>query len=272
MGAENSGLEAFDSLDEPVQAPEVAANTDDAKKASKKEEAAKRQRIFIQSVKDDPTFAQRHCIWSNSLQVVHSLGYTDKGNIVRNGKTKDSKGDLGNTGAIIGYEILNTGEQAIPYNTEEYTKDDTGVWVGTPVQKTLEPGQTVCLTRKYTALLCSVTEISFQLANGIIMSGSGTPKDPADMDKFLSSYYFKFNDSKYKVNSSEIKINVGQKVKDENGADVWEVKPEYETQFGYLNNPEKPKAGKRKGDKLSANTQDVASAYVRHLMEEMGSM
>ena len=265
------GFENFNALG--AEAAETVVSATDEKKAAKKAKMVEMANALKTTINEDPSFAEKLRTLSNSLSVVNTLGYGDSGNIVvdPNKKGSDDRANtLVQTSQIVGYRVQNTGSVPVKYVTEEYAQDATGVWVGTKVEKTLEPGGIADFTRKYMTVFCSQPEISFSLANGKIVRGSSVVK-PNDLDGELEAYYFIFADKTLKVNSDEIKLNVAKAVKTETGK-KWVVKDEFAATFGYLNN-EKPSGKKpraKSGSKFT--TQDMAANYIQKLLSDTGKM
>lgn len=254
-----------------------AATTDvaDPKKAAKKAKLQEMANLLRETLSSDPTFATKMRTYSDSLIVVNTLGYGDSGNIVVDPtKPVEKEGDkraLVSTSQIVGYRVQNVGAAPIKYLTEEFTKNDEGVWVGQQVQRQLEPGVTVDFTRKYMTIFCSQPEISFALKNGKIIRGSGTVKN-GDVDAELEAHYFNFTDKDVKVNSDTTKLNVAQKAKGADGTTKWVVKPEFEKTFGALNNAKTSakRARTAKGSKYT--TQDMAANFIFNMLKESGQM
>lgn len=258
-----SNMEDFESLDN-MTTEQGTAGTDDGKKDAKKAKNQKFRAAFKETLDSDASYEARHCKWTPHVQVVNTLGFGDSGNIVREPNSADKK-SLMKTSAIVGYLLMNTGDEPINYTTEEFTQDETGKYIGTKVQKVMQPGEKVALSRKYMTMFCAQAEISFQLANGIVCKGSGSYKED-DIDAELRSYYFKFSDTSIKVNDDAVKLNIGEKVKVEGSdAEKWVVKAEYEAVFGDLNNSEEKKG---KTSKTKYNVQDLASNYINKLIEQ----
>lgn len=264
-------MEDFGKLENtPVEgATEGVANN------AKKEKLAKMRALLKETVNEDSTYLARRCSLSDSVQVLNTLGFGDSGNIVVDEETKNLPKDkrrLVSTSQIVGYRVQNIGTEAISYLTEEFKQNEEGVWVGTRVEKTMSPGDTVDFTRKYMTIFCSTPEISFKLANGKIIRGAASTKS-GDVDGELEAHYFSFADKTLKVNSDNVKLNVAKKVKGADGADKWVVKKDFEAVFGYLNNAKT--AGKRgrqtaAGPKISV--QDMAANYIQKLLKETGSI
>lgn len=249
----------FTSLSNPVEAPVAESVKDDERKAKINEMKA----AFKEALMTDPTLKDRIQSLSGSLEVVNSLGFGDAGNIIVDKSTPEGK--LQPTSQIVGYRVRNIGTTPIKYITEVYTKDATGKYVGTKVEKVLEPGQTADLTRQYMTILCSQPEFSFTLANGKIVRGSA--KKVNSIKEELESYYFRFDKETGKnVNDDEVKLNVGMKVDGK-----WVVKPEFVEAFGFLNNPkETAKGGRKASVERQFSAQDIAANYVNKLIKEAG--
>lgn len=267
------GFTNFNELNSEASVDTVV-NAADEKKLAKKAKLQEMANVFKQSLSEDPTLKDKINLLSESIAVVHTLGFGDSGNIILDKSKADGErsGALVATSQIVGYQVQNTGKTPVQYMTEEYAQDGTGVWVGTKVQKTLEPGATTELTRKYMTIFCSQPEISFKLQNGKIIRGSGTIR-PNDVDGELEAYYFIFNDKNIKVNSDEVKLNIATKTTVEGGASKWIVKDEFVSTFGYLNN-EKSATKKSRGSKATSRytTQDMAANFIQKLISESGNM
>ena len=248
------------AVEAPVEGVVAGADTERKEKVKAMKEALR------ETVSTDSSFSEKLRRLSNSIKVVHTLGYGKGGNIVvdKNASSSDKRA-LKPTSAICGYEIQNIGDEAIEYQTEEFAQDETGKFVGTVIKKVLAPGATACLTRQYMTMFCAQPEISFTLANGKIVSSS--KKNAKNLKEELAAYYFSFNKDESgtapQVNDDEVKLSVD----DENG----KVKPEYVATFGYLNNP---KEGKVRGAKGGAKftTQDLAANYINKLLHQEGTM
>jgi hypothetical protein len=260
------GLENFSSLDAPENVDlEVSTSKEDESKARRKQKMREMTEAFKDSLMRDPTFKDRLRTLSESVAVVNTLGFEESGNIIED-KSEDGERKLVTVPAIVGYRIRNIGKENIPYVTEEYTLKD-GEWVGQVVNKILKPNETIDLTRKYMTMFCARPELSFQLANGKVMRGSAKVKT-GDVDGELEAHYFAFADRNLKVNSDEVKINIGRK---EPKTKKWVVKKEFEAAFGYLNN-EKTKGEGRTRAGRKYNAQDMAANYIARMLEQVGNM
>lgn len=270
----DKGFENFNALN--TEATDAPVAPVDERKAKKKAKLAEMAEVFKATINNDPTFTSKLRTLSNSVKVVNTLGFGESGGLLADENKKNANDDkqtrsdlLVPTSQIVGYRIQNIGDTPINYNTEEYAPNELGVFVGTRVQKTLEPGGIADLTRKFMTVFCSQPEISFKLENGKIVRGSSTVK-PGDVDAELGAYYFSFDDKSLKVNSDEIKINVGKRVK-AGDTTKWVVKKEYEATFGFLNN-EKSAAKKPRAKKSSYTAQDLTANYIQKLLQETGKM
>lgn len=237
----------------------------------KKEKIAMMKEALRQTVASDPDFMARVRKLSGSVEVLNSLGFGDSGNIIvdKSKSTKENR-TLAVTSAIVGYRISNIGSEPIKYVTEVWAPDESGKYVPTKTEKILAPGSFADLTRQYMTMFCAQPEISFQLANGKIIKGSGAKGDK-NLKAELESYYFAFakdaDGNKKQINDDDVKLNVGEKV-----GDKWVVKADFVETFGFLNNPkEGGKAGRKPaGEKF--NAQDLAANFVLKMIESEGGM
>lgn len=249
---------------------EVTAPATTPEQDNRKAKVQAMKESLRQTVMTDSTYMERLRRWSNSIEVVNSLGFGDSGNIVvdKSASTKDQR-KLAVTSAIVGYRVANVGEEPIKYVTEVWAPDESGKFVATKQERVLSPGGTADLTRQYMTIFCSQPEISFTLRNGKIIKGSGAKGDKGPKAE-LESFYFSFSKeedgSKKQINDDEIKLNVAEKV-----GDVWKVKAEFEETFGFLNNA---KEGGRGGHKSSSKftAQDVAANYIFQMLKKEQSM
>jgi hypothetical protein len=258
----------FDNLNTTAPAEaEVVASKDDAAKAARREQAEKMRQVMMESLASDPTLKDRLHKWSQSLKVVNTLGFADKGNIVvdtDNPVRDDGKRNLVPTSKICGYRIQNIGTEAIKYPTKVWTKGEDGRYVGQSVEKVLEPGQTADLDRYHMAALCVSPEISMILANGRLVRNSSAKSK--NLQEELNAHYFMFpKETGKSVNSDEVKLNVASQV-----GDAWVIKPEFEETFGYLmNQPEKKGPGRRAKAASDIGFTEIASNYMfRRILDE----
>lgn len=252
-------------VDEAVAAPATSSAANDEARAKKNE----MKQALKHALLDDKTMASRMHTLSESLEVVNSLGYGDKGNIVVDKvKSVDGARVLKSISPCIGYRVRNCGTTPIPYDTEVWTKGEDGRWVGQQVSKVLAPGETADLPRQFMTMLAAQPEFSFKLKNGRISRGSGTKGSKGDLKAELEAHYFAFNreaaeDGK-EVNSDEVKLNVG--VKDAEGN--WSVKPEFAETFGYLENASEKSRGGRKSEGPKYTSGDVAANWINQMIKQ----
>lgn len=270
-------MEDFSKLDVAgTETTGTEAPVIDEKKAAKKAKMVEMANLLKDTITRDESYQTRVRSLTDSIAVVNTLGYGDSGNIVVDQNAKPAEGKtraLVSTSQIVGYKIQNNGAQPIKYMTEVYAKNEQGVWVGQKTEKILEPGAYADLTRKYMTIFCAQPEISFQLANGKIIRGSGSVKS-GDIDAELEAHYFVFSDKDAKVNSDTIKLNVAKKGKTEDGTTKWIVKDEFAETFGYLNNA-KTSSKRTRGSKAAGskyNGQDMAANYIYRMLQESQNM
>lgn len=266
---ENMGMENFNALgdvEEIVVEKEKKTRENEDKKEVMKE-------IFKQTIANNPEYDKIKGSRADWLYLVNTLGFGDTGSIIEDPATKGQKGENGEkkrkldpTSSIIGYIVENRGKEPIQYTTEVFQKNENGEWVGSVVEKTAQPGEQFCIARKYMTILTSRTEFSFVLSNGKMIRSSRIVRNTDPEDAELEAWYFKFNGKQY-VNSDEVKINIGKKVKTSEGNTKWIVLPDYEETFGFLNN----EAVKRKRSmSKSYTTQDVGAVYIQALIKSKG--
>lgn len=234
-----------------AQAPKI----DDAKKDKIHQLKVELQKTLA----SDPSFAQRVKTLSKSLEVVNSLGFGENGNIVLDHSSTEKK--LLATSAIVGYRVRNIGNTDIQYKTAVCTKDANGTFVAEPQDAVLKPGATADLTRQYMTMLCAIPEISFELANGRVLVGSGS-KTEKGVKGQLESYYFSFNKDEGKtINDDTVKLAVAAKVDGR-----WVVKPEYEATFGLLNNPKTVSKARAAKETKKYDASVAAANYVMRVI------
>lgn len=197
---------------------------------------------------------------SNDLIVVNTLSYTDGGGLIvdRNNITSQNQRPLVTVPEIVGYNVKNEGTEPIKYHTELWSKDENGVYVATPTELVLNPGETAPFTRKTLTMLASNIEYSFVLGNGKLI-----PRLDSNLEKMLNGTYFKFEDPELTVHDDSVKLAIADKI-----GDKWVIKPEFEATFGFLNN-EKPKApAAKRATSRKASRQALVSNYVRNLLNQ----
>lgn len=239
----------------------VESATTEKKKADKLADKSKQNKEmkekFQESCATDPDFIKKIGAMSDSLKVVHSLGYGVGGNLIQN-KTASGERKLEQVPTIVGYEVQNIGSEPITYTTEEYVKDADGKYVGTVTTKVLAPQATAFLARQYMTMLLCATEYSFSIANGKMVQSS-RKKDGKSLKAELESYYFTFNKEEgLSVNDDSVKVSIDEDV---NGVRV--IKDAYLSTFGYLNNP---KERKTKSASPKVTKQAIAANYVKSLL------
>lgn len=256
------GTNKMENLFNDVATEEVAVAEKTEVKASNQKTAELKEE-FKKTLSSDPSFKEVHKTLSASLEVVNTLGFGDSGNIyVDKSKSTDDQRALAPTSKIVGYAVKNIGKEPIPYTTEVYAADAEGKFVGKTVEKVLAPGATAHLTRQFMTVLCAQPAVSFQLANGSVVRGSGATRPGAPIKEELEAYYFLFAKDeatgvRKQVNDDSVKLNVGKKV-----GDKWQVKADFVETFGFLNNPKESKKGKRAaGEASKYNTADLAANW-----------
>lgn len=265
----------FQGMGEMPNAEATSIEKDDAVNKKKAEKKEKLKLAMQETMATDPNYIDKVRKLSDSLEVVKTLGAGDGGNIIRDkAKSSADHRELVSTSKIVGYRVRNIGSEPISYMTEEFAKNEEGIFVGTQVKKTLNPGETADLTRQYMTMLCCQPEFSFTLANGKIIMGSAAKSNSktVDLKKELETYYFKFTanegEEAPQVNDDTVKLSVDEKV-----GDKMVVKPEFEATFGYLNNPKEGRRGGRKASEKSGLTaQDYSANYVANLLKSSGMM
>jgi hypothetical protein len=264
------------TLDEIFGAEDVVATAPEQTEAPARKSSSKKDKAIRESLKatlqEDANFTNKVSTLSKSIKVINSLGFGKNGNILVD-KTKPGR-VLKPTSRIVGYRLQNIGTETIEYVTKQYKLDENGKYVGTTVQKTVAPGGTFDLSRVYMTMFCMRPEISFTLANGKVVAGSGGKKKGEDgvgasgaqLEAMLASHYFAFDadadGNKLEVNDDEVKISIDQDGK---------VKDEFIETFGNYNNPkETKKAGRVKNDKIT--TQVMMANYVNKLVQNAGGL
>lgn len=246
---------------------EVESTTSEA--TTKKKSAVKD--AFKKTIQEDANFLDKVSTLSKSVKVVNTLGFGAGGNIIVDKQNTDSR-KLKQTSKIVGYKLQNIGNEPLKYSTMSYKKDADGKFVGTKVEKTAAPGETFCLNRMWMTVFCMKPEISFTLANGKVVAGSGGKTKGADnvegsvkIEQLLESHYFTFNPDenghKPEVNDDDVKVAIDDPT-------TKKVLPEYEETFGNLNNAKEPKAKAPKNDKIT--TQVMVANYINSLAKEAG--
>lgn len=264
-----SELDNFESLNFEEQAgePVVAPNTE-AKAASsnseQREKKAKMQAAFQATLEEDPSLKSKLNIWSPDLEVVNTLGWGDRGNLietVKKSEAPDGKRKVGQTAQIVGYRVKNIGKKPIPMITRPWKREGEAFVSGGEVTVQLKPGQYIDLPRDLMTINMTRPEVSSVLANGKMIPNKAGKKSTQEL---LEAFYFSFfrgeDGTTKRVNdTTEVKINVGI---EKDGK--WTVRPEFEATFGFLNNgkPDKKSAPKVQGPTAA----QMVSAYVQRLI------
>lgn len=230
-----------------------------AKAEEKKIKTAMAQSFKVK-VASDPEFAKIVNSASGSLSVESVYKYGATGNIKVN-KEAETR-ELVACGKPVGYAVKNIGSTPIAYTTEEFAAGADGIYVGTVVNKTIAPGETVMITRKYLAMLVSRPEFGMKLANGSVITSAVKAKST---DQILSQSYFNFKaDSGKTVNDDDVSIRIDNEGK---------VTDEFITVFGNLNNPKQAKtkkSGSKDGVKYTA--QDYVANYIQEMLAQGGQV
>lgn len=256
------GMDAMVANIENESVNSVNNDKDAARKAARKEANQALVDCLKERIAKNPDFLSTVKTMSSSLEVLHTLTFSDKGNLVVDKVATAEKGQrtLKTVPAIVGYEVKNVGDQPIPYKTAVCTKGADGVYTEAPTDAVLNPGETAFLTRQYMTMLTAAPEFSFELANGKIVKGSGASRTGKSVREQLEAFYFAFKEAGKSVNDDSVVMPVGERV-----GDKWVVKPEFEATFGFLNNP-KPVAAKgtraRKSDAEKIDTSTYLANFV----------
>lgn len=242
---------------------------DSTKENEKKKKEQEMRDLMIAKLNTDPNFKEQLRSRSADIKVVKILGYSKLGNMVHDKEesARQNKRVLQNkVSANVGYRIQNVSKEPIQYQTESFTKDATGVFVGEKQVKTMAPGEVVDLTKANLTRLLSRGEFSFRVANGFMKPSSKTRI--ATLEDQLNAFYFSFESdeegTKVQVNDDSVKLLI-----DNDG----DIKPEFEAVFGYLNNPKVKKANSKKiGKNSDITSQDIFANYIRTLLENNGEL
>ena len=255
-------LDVFSGLGTEAATPVAPAATEAS--AAKKAKLEAMKASLKETLHDDPTFAQRLHTLSDKVEVVNSLGFGENGNIVVDRSNTGDKRALTTTSVIVGYRVRNIGDAPINYQTEAWAQNAEGKYVGQKVDKVLAPGATADLTRQYMTMFCAQPEISFTLANGKVIRGSGS-KGNGDIKAELEAYYFSFDKALGRqINADEVKLNVGEK----DASGKWVVKADFVETFGYLNNAPERTRGARKDSGPKFSSSDLAANYVMRMLQD----
>lgn len=214
------------------------------------------KKAMAKTLREVPNYHEIRNTKSDFFEVTATLGFGDRGNIVVDKTSKERK--VVPTSKIEGYIVKNVSEEPVTYRTEVFAENEEGIFVGTVVEKTVNPGEEIQLSRRYMTELFCKEEYNFTLKNGQIVKGPN--KANAPKEEYLEAHYFKFSkDLDLSVNDDEVKKNIGEKHGDE-----WKVKAAYVETFGYLNNP---KEARSKAKREKYTTAELQANLVRQLLE-----
>lgn len=273
-------LAQFDTLSgagESQETPEVKvidkAEDDKAKKKNAKDARVRELTDALKKTKEiDPEFDDKRQSISKDIEVVNTLGFGSDGGLLYDGIQKDEetgkeKRKVVPTSEIVGYRVVNNGEESIKYQTEVWTPNAEGIYEATAAEKVLAPGQFADLTRSAMTRFCSQPEISFTLNNGKIIKGSSKPA--ASLKEQLESFYFKFDAGEDgvtpQVHDDTIKLAIAS-----NETGDWVVTPEFEEAFGFLNNPTEKAEKRTRKSKSKYTSQDLHANLIHRMIEEQG--
>lgn len=186
-------------------------------------------------------------------------------------KTKEKKGakyrNLKSVSKLVGYVVRNCGDKPLNLETQYCTKDETGKYVaGETVVVTLEPGETMPISKKFLAINSSSIEFSGKFANGIIVSSNKKAKGTSE--EILNRYFFKFSaEAGLDIHGEDVKIPIATKVSGPDG-DEWVIKDEYLPVFGTLMNKKVSSSSIRgiKAD-MCLDPQDALAKRLRDVLE-----
>lgn len=172
--------------------------------------------------------------FSDSIEIVGTLGYREKG-LIKDGLYSvvvNGKRTVCPCSAVVGYLIKNVGKVPVLYCTEEFYEDNTGIHSVANMQyKTLQPNDTVQISRKFLALMALLPDFNLRFANGRMQVKN---YEVAPINTILNGMYFVFGAGSYRgVHSPECKIEIYDEIT-EKGFKRSRVKPEYIEVFGGL--------------------------------------
>lgn len=259
--------------EDDVQVP-TAPVTKGAKKAAKKFAAPEVKAAMSKEIQENPDIVNLLSTESKNIYMAYSLGYGTRGGMIHDKEQskKEGKRVLVQVPEIVGYQLKNIGDKPIRYQTEVYTQNADGKYVGEVVERELPPDGSVNLTRKYVSILLSRPEFSFTLANGKLQAPT-TKVSEKSLDELLEArFYFtgEEKESGRSVNSDEDKILI-----DSEGPDgTRQLKPEFVETFGFLaNETEKAEGKKRSGGRgKSISFQEQFAAYIRSQLAQNSNM
>ena len=252
--------------------PAASTPKKDANEAFRKELVAQ----YAEQLQGDPEAIKNLYSAVDTLRVVNTFGYGESGGIIEaaRGNKNAAPGEktgrqIASTSKIYGCIVENVGTTPIQYTHGVWTKNAEGVYEETVVDDVINPGERKPLATKYMVVLLARPEFSLKCANGRM---TGSPKRGVNsIDDVVGEYSFKFRkDAGMSVHDDNVKIAIADKVEvNEDGQTkaVWVIKPEYEAEFGFLNNPKvssrRTKTGIRK-----ANI-DIDSAAIANYLNNL---
>ncbi len=160
------------------------------------------------------------------ITVLNTFGYTDQGNLVREGEGEQI---VSSAPAIVGYSILNSGDEILPVDTAYYYVNDNRVIEEKEMICQLYPGAIISLRTKYLAILALKNVNQIVITNGELFRGGPS----TDLDK----YYFVFNPP-ISVYQPGVFVQVGIQ---DYATKQWYVRENFNQVFGCLNKTYKPK-------------------------------
>lgn len=260
-------------------ATEGAETTTVVTETKKKNEQPAYIKEFIEEYNKDETVREQMNAWSDSIEVINTCGYTDRGALIQvdpgvkvkneDGTTKVEGRNLNTTSLIVGYVFKNVGTETIPYTTEIWKTVD-GKFVSEVVDLEFAPGETITLSKKYTTLFAAKLEISNKFKNAkLICQGAGK----RTFEELLESAYIVFSEGENKtVHDGDVKIPIAERVGEQTVKDktvgIYKVMPQYFEVFGFLDKP-KQKEEKAKKEVVKGNLRTAAmAAYVRKVAEK----
>ena len=250
--ADEMGAKIMQSV-EVRSSGEREAKRDAARKAMREIEDE-----FYNTIHQNPEVMELLNKWSKDVEVVKSLASDSLLTLHKDkNATATTPKELSGVAAIVGYRVRNNGKEGIPFVHELWEKGDDGVWVPHLVDKVLQPGEEVELSKVNMVAFAKIPEISLQFANGKLVCGEvararkllaavGLNKESLGLDNYreiYSMFYFKIQNQpgkvKVTVHDSKFKEMVCDCTTTGEGRGkktVIKVRPGHEEVFGYLEN------------------------------------
>ena len=227
------------------------------------------------SVNSDAEYVAAHGTLSESLEVVHTLGFSDTGDQIHDkaASEKEGKRVLAPVGRIVGYEIKNNSKQPIPYTTYACTPRENGGYDSTEVEATLAPGKTAVISKKHLIKLASDARISFVMANAHFRKAPNQKINSASVDTIEDAFFLSFNKDENGKGLADHSDKVKRQIGEKDGDGKWKVKKEYAQVLGYVEN-EKPVKERGTGSKVAGpkfSSRDAQALFVAKLFEGAGS-